>query len=151
MKLNPFCLGVYVLTLLPPVALSQAPVRPDTTIYNPSQLDPGWRLGNTNADEFGSIMRRHYPVYLPAAAASGTVILELVVGSDGIVEPATVHVVLDETERLGSRAADKAFWTPSIEVVKELKFPPALYQGRSVRVGFWLPVTWTPELRPSTR
>jgi protein TonB len=78
-------------------------------------------------------MRALYPPVYRAAGIEGRAVVQLVVDTDGRVEPDGVSVI---------SATHPDFGPPSVEIARLLRFEPARRNGRPVRVWVQLPVDW---------
>jgi protein TonB len=96
-----------------------------------------------NRAEAARAMSRGYPPELRSAGVTGTVLLRFVVRADGTADPLSIAV---------ESASNAAFVAPASEVVKQMRFQPAMLHGRPVRVWVALPVLFQLEepTRPAT-
>jgi TonB family protein len=79
-------------------------------------------------------MRALYPPFFRQAEIEGRAIVQLVVDTEGRVEPDGMSVI---------SATHAEFGPPSMELARMLRFEPARRNGRPVRVWVQLPVDWT--------
>jgi protein TonB len=79
-------------------------------------------------------MRALYPPIFRAAGIEGRAIVQLVVDTQGRVEPEGMTVI---------SATHPEFGPPSMQLARMLRFEPARRNGRPVRVWVQLPVDWT--------
>lgn len=84
-----------------------------------------------NRAEAARQIARNYPRELRRAGVTGTVVLKFVILPDGTVDPLSVGI---ET------ATNAGFVEPAAQVVRTMRFQPALLDGNPVRVWVTLPV-----------
>lgn len=87
-----------------------------------------------NRAEMDRVLTRLCPPLLRDSNVTGKTVLQVVVGSDGRVEPASIRVL--SSTHAGFDAAARA-------AAEKLRFSPARVGGRAVRVQISLPIDWT--------
>jgi len=86
-----------------------------------------------NRDRVAVEISRNYPPLLRDAGVTGSVTLRMRIGSDGVVDPATIEVI---------ESTHDAFSEAAARVASQLRFRPARAAGRLVPVWVTLPVTF---------
>jgi TonB family protein len=103
----------------------------DGTVHDISDVEVPPRLNNS-----ATVMRaleRNYPPLLRDAGVGGTVSLVFDVRTDGFVEPETIKVIESDNGQFSEAA---------VEVVRRMRFTPAIINGRPVRVRANMPITF---------
>jgi TonB family protein len=109
-------------------------VAPVDTVAAPLPLAVVDRLPQLkNVAELSNRMRALYPPIYRAAGIEGSAVVQLVVDTDGRVEPEGMTVI---------SATHPDFASASMELVRMVRFEPARRNGRAVRVWVQLPVDW---------
>jgi TonB family protein len=86
-----------------------------------------------NREEAAAEISRNYPPLLRDAGVTGSVTLRMRIGSDGVVDPATIEVI---------ESTHEAFAEAATRVASRMRFRPARAQGKRVPVWVTLPVTF---------
>ncbi|HYW08437.1 MAG TPA: energy transducer TonB, partial [Longimicrobium sp.] len=89
-----------------------------------------------NDDDIRRMLERGYPIFLRDAGVGGTVMLQLVIDSDGRVEEDRIEVVSSDHE---------LFTEAALRVAPRLRFRPARLGGQRVRVLARMPLTFSPD------
>jgi periplasmic protein TonB len=135
MKRAPLILTALALAVLAPTAPAQKRAAEET--YGASSVD---RLPEiANSAEIAATMEKVYPPELRAAGVTGFVVLRFRVRDDGWV---------DEESVLVSRSSHPAFAEAACAVARRIRFTPARYRGRPVRVWVELPLEFGVALPP---
>lgn len=116
-----------VVLALPSGASAQA----SGTVYLPGQLTKLPHL--TSVQQAARLIERSYPPAMKNQGIGGTVQIQVVVGPDGSVDPASVKVLSATAPQLGSAAKS---------VAAQLKFEPGAIDGRPVAVRVIVPVVY---------
>ena len=106
------------------------------TVYRLSDLNRNPELRNGQA--MAPIMERLYPRELQDLGLGGTVMMEFVIGRDGVADSSSVRVLETPWANLGEA---------SIYAVKAFQFQPGMIDGQPVRVLIQMPITWRPRER----
>jgi protein TonB len=109
-------------------------VAPVDTVAAPLPLAVVDRLPQMkNVGELANRMRALYPPIYRAAGIEGRAVVQLVVDTEGRVEPEGMSVI---------SASHPDFAAASMELARLVRFEPARRNGRAVRVWVQLPVDW---------
>lgn len=115
-----------------PIGTTEVPTadaRDTIRVYDISEVDQ--RPEVTNASEAARSLARNYPPLLRDAGISGTVHLDLVIDTTGMVTEARV-----------ASATRKEFGPAALRLVEVMRFSPAQEDGRAVAVRFEFPVSF---------
>lgn len=86
-----------------------------------------------NREQVAQLLQQLYPPLLRDSGVTGTVSVQMVVGSDGRVDMSTVKILSTSHE---------AFADATMKVLKDLRFRPAKMGDTSVRMLTVMPVRW---------
>lgn len=89
-----------------------------------------------NKSEIHAIMEELYPPLLQASGIGGTVVVQFVVGVDGLVDRATMKVLESERPELSDA---------SLKALERFRFRPGAYKGENARTLIQMPITWKPK------
>jgi TonB family protein len=115
--------GTHRLTI--PEATITGPVYEITDVDEPPRLN--------NEATVARALERNYPPLLRDAGVGGTVTLRFEIRESGYVDPATIEVAESDNDQFSEAA---------IEVVRRMRFSPAVVNGVAVRVRADLPITF---------
>lgn len=108
-----------------------AAARPSNQVYDGDEVEQRARL--TNASELQRALQSRYPQQLQQQRVSGSVMATFVVGTDGRVDPSSIHIV---------NSPNQGFNAPTQEVLRRARYRPATVKGQPVRVQVTMPVVW---------
>jgi TonB family protein len=108
--------------------------RPDEELLTVADVDEAPKLRNDN--DIRRMLERGYPPFLRDAGVGGTVMLQLVIDSEGRVEEDRIEVVSSDHD---------TFTEVALRVAPRLRFRPARLRGENVRVLAHLPLTFSPD------
>jgi TonB family protein len=121
----------------PPPALPGVPITVAVPpVVEPAAPAPGTILEPRYVEELPLLLRHpplRFPELLRQPGLEGTILVEAVLDTAGVVEPASLRV------RQGGHAL---FEAEALRVVRESRYRPARVNGRAVRVRLQVPVTF---------
>lgn len=105
---------------------------------------------------FKAAVERHYPAEMRAQRASGSALVDVLVGSDGTVasataidRPAGMRAVLILEERDGTQRRitpddHPAFQAAALAAIRDVRFSPAVRDGQAVPFTLRMTISFTP-------
>lgn len=107
-------------------------VRPGVAVVAAEELAELPRMVNRGA--ISRVLSRDYPRRLEWRGITGEVVVAFIIGTDGLVELESVHVL---------SASHPEFVEPTLKGIERMRFRPARLGGALVRVRTTMPVRWT--------